>query len=68
MMVITFSIPTSHPKSVQTKFELDCMNTFSDDGRKPPISVILWSLEGHNLANVAKKQINCEDSPNKWTQ
>ena len=42
-------------------------DTFSDDGRKPPFSVILWSQEGRNLANVAKKQINSEHSHNKCT-
>ena len=42
-------------------------DTFSIDGRKPPFSVILWSQEGRNLANVAKKHINSEHSRNKCT-
>ena len=50
-----------------TKFELDCMNTFSDSGRKPQFSVILWPPEGHNLANVVQKWINSAQSPNKCT-
>ena len=42
-------------------------DTFSDNGRKPPFLVILWSQGGRNLANVAKKQINYEHSHNKYT-
>ena len=42
-------------------------NTFSNNGQKPPFSVILWPPEGRNLANVAKKLINSEHSPNKCT-
>ena len=53
--------------SVHTKLELDCKNTFSDDGRKPPFSVILRPLESQNLVNVAQKWINYERSPNKCT-
>ena len=41
------------------------MNTFSDNGRKPSFSDILWPIEGPNLANMAKKAINSEHSPNK---
>ena len=37
-------------------FQLDCVNTFSDNDRKPPFSVILWPLEGQNLANMAKNK------------
>ena len=37
--------------SVDTKFELDCGNTFSDNGRKP-ILIILCPPEGQKLANV----------------
>ena len=48
-------------------FELDCMNTFSDNGLKPPFSVILWPIEGQNLANVAKNHIKSEHSPDKYT-
>ena len=58
----------THLISVHTKFELDCMNTFPDNSQKPQFSAILWPLEGHNLANMAKKQINSEHSPNKCTQ
>ena len=61
------SILNTHPISVPTKFELDCVNTFSDNGWKPPFSVILWPLEGQNLANMAQKRINSEHSPNKGT-
>ena len=39
-------------------FELDCVNTFSDNSQKPPFSVILWTLEDQNLADMAEKQIN----------
>ena len=39
-------------------FELDCVNTFSDNGRKPLFSVILWPLEGQTLADMAQKRIN----------
>ena len=56
-----------HLISVHTKFELDCMNAFSDNGRKAPFSVILWPLEDQNLTNVAQKQMNSEHSPNKCT-
>ena len=44
------------------------MITFWDNGRKPTISAILWPLEGQNLANVSKKQIDSEHSPNKCTE
>ena len=40
---------------------------FPDNGRKPPLSVILWPLEGRNLANVTQKWIYSEHSPNKCT-
>ena len=53
--------------SVHIKFELDYLNTFSDNGRKPWFSVILWLLEGQNLVNVAQKRINSEHTPNKCT-
>ena len=46
---------------------MDGMNTFPDNGRKPPFLVILWPLDDQNLANVTKKQINSEHSPNKCT-
>ena len=49
--------------SEPTKFELDFMNTFSDNGQKPPFSVILWLQVGQNLANVAQQ--NSEHSPQK---
>ena len=48
----------------RTKFELDCMKTFSDNGRKPLFSVILWPLEAQQLAKIAKKRIISEHSPN----
>ena len=57
--------------SVNTMFEIDWViiiphnGTFSDIGQKPPFSVILWLLEGQNLASMAKKQIVSEHSPNK---
>ena len=41
------------------------MNTLSDNGQKPQFLVILWPGEGQNLAIVAQKRINSEDSPNK---
>ena len=41
-------------------FELDCVDTFPNNGSKPPFSAILWPLEGQNLANVVKKQIISE--------
>ena len=47
--------------------ELNFMNTFSDNDDKPSFSVILWPLEGQNLANVATKQTDSEHSPNKCT-
>ena len=59
--------------SVNNMFEIDWViiilhnGTFSDNGRKPPFSVILWPLEGQNLANVGQKWINSEHSPNKCT-
>ena len=59
--------------SVNNMFEIDRViviplyGTISDNGQKPQFSVILWPLEGQNLANVAKKQINSEHSPNKCT-
>ena len=50
---------STHTMSVHTKFELDCVNNFSDNGWKPSISVILWSPEGQNLANKAQsKSVN----------
>ena len=48
---------------VHPQFELDCMNTFSRNRRKP-FSVILWPQEGEN---VAKKRINSEHLSNKCT-
>ena len=68
MPPISELILNTYPISVHIKFELDCLNTFSDNGHKPPFSVILWPLEGQNLAYVARKQINSEHSPNKCTQ
>ena len=42
-------------------FELDCVNTFSDNSQKPTFSVIFFlPLEGQNLANMAQKRINSE--------
>ena len=35
-------------------FELNRVNTFPDNSLKPPFSVLLWPLEGQNLANMAK--------------
>ena len=61
------SILNTHPIKVDSKFELDCVNTLSDNGRKQPFSVILWPLEDRNLANVAPKRINFEHLPNKCT-
>ena len=57
------SILNTHPISVHTKFEFDCMNTFSDNGRKPSFSVILGPLEGQNLANMAQKRITVTSEP-----
>ena len=58
----------TYPIGVYTKFELDCMNDFSDNRQKPPFSVIsFWPLEGQNLANVAQNLFNSEHSPNKCT-
>ena len=45
--------------------KLDCMNTFSDNGWKPPFSVIFWPLEGQNVATMAQKQISSEHSSSK---
>ena len=45
----------THPTSVDTKFELYCVNTFSDNSQKPLIQDIFGPLEGQNLANVAQK-------------
>ena len=59
--------------SVNTMFEIDRViiiphnGTFPDNGQKLPFSVILWPLEGQNLANMAQKRINSEHSPNKCT-
>ena len=59
--------------SANTMFKIDWViiiphdGTFSDIGQKPPFSVILWPLEGQNLANVAQKRINTEHSSNKCT-
>ena len=53
--------------SVHTKFELDCKNAFSDNGKKTPFPVISWPIEGQNMAKVVKKQINSEHSPSKCT-
>ena len=49
-----------HPTSVDTKFELPCLNTFSDNSQKPPFAAILRPLEGQNLASVAQNQIKYE--------
>ena len=51
--------------SVHTRFESDCMNTFSANGRKLPFSVILRPLEGQNLANMGQKRINIWHSHKK---
>ena len=56
-----------NPKSVDTKFELHCMNNFLCNGRKPPFSVIFWPLEGNNLVNVSLKQISPEHFSSKCT-
>ena len=59
------SVVNTHPISVHTEFEFDCMKPFSDNGQKPPFSLILWPLEGQNLANVAQQQINSEHTLDK---
>ena len=41
--------------------------TCSDNGRKPELSVILWPIEGQNLANVAQKWVNSEHSRIMYT-
>ena len=53
--------------TVHTTFELDCVDTFPDNLQKPSLSVIFWPKEGQNLANMGKKLINSEQSPNKCT-
>ena len=59
----------THKISVSTKFERDCMNTFSDDGQKPPFTpnfiILFWPRDGHDLAIMAPKQTSFEHSPNK---
>ena len=60
------SILNTHPISLQIKSELDCVNTVSHNGWKPPFLVILSPLEGQNLANVVQRGINFEHSPNKF--
>ena len=54
------SILNTHIISVHTMFEWDCVKIFSDNGRKPTLSVILWPLEGQNLSKVAQSWINSE--------
>ena len=54
------SMVDTHPISMHTKFELDCVNTFSDNGRKPQFSVILWPLGGENRTKIAQKRIISE--------
>ena len=46
----------THIISAHTKFELDCVNTSLDNAWKPQLSVILWPLEGQNLANVIQSE------------
>ena len=49
------SILNTHTISVHTKFELDCVDNFLDNGWKPSIAVILSPQEGQNLVNKAQK-------------
>ena len=45
----------THCYALQTHFSTARgVNTFPDNGLKPPFSVLLWPLEGQNLANIAK--------------
>ena len=59
--------------SMNTTFEIDRViiiphnGAFSDNGRKPAFSVIMWPLKGKNLANVDQKWVKTEHSPNKCT-
>ena len=41
--------------------------TYSDNGRKPPFSVILCPLGGQTFVSVAQRRINSEHSSNKRT-
>ena len=43
------------PNKYTHKFELDCINTFSDNGRKPPFPVILWPPEGQKFGQRGPK-------------
>ena len=42
--------------NVHTKFELDWVNTFSDNGQKPIFLDTFWPPEGQNLANLAQSE------------
>ena len=51
-----------------TSFELDCVNTISDNGRKPTFWAIFgrfWPPEDQNWAKMAPKRITSKHSPNK---
>ena len=55
---------------MHTKFELDCVNTFSDNGRKQafwPSLSHFWPQKDQSPANVAPKRIISEHPSNKYT-
>ena len=57
------SILNTHPIIVHTKFESDCVNTFSDICRTPPFSVIFWPPEGQHWPTWAKSESNLNTHP-----
>ena len=58
------SILNTHLVSVNTKFELDNVNTFSDNGWKPP----LWAIFSHFLATRGPKLgQHCPPKNQFWT-
>ena len=58
------SFMKTHQISVHTKNQLGWVDSLAGGGWKQPISlnfIILWPLEGQNLANVTPKRINSEN-------
>ena len=57
-------ILNTHPRSVHTKFELDCVNTFSNNGLKP----LFWPIFNRFLVTRGPKLGQCCPKANQfWT-
>ena len=61
--IVSESILNTYPVSVLPNVDFDCVNTFSENGRRPQFSIISCPLAGQNL-DVDQKRISSEHWPN----